>query len=79
MPGPAMTRVARIARYVGILCIAGMVLTISLTPVGDPVWFFVLMALLVCFLICVPIVTIQGFREYIALGRRSLAKPMDYE
>jgi cytosine/uracil/thiamine/allantoin permease len=52
-----------VARYVGGLCIAAMLLTIWLAPVEHPASFIALLALIVCFLICVAIVVVGSAKD----------------
>jgi hypothetical protein len=45
------------------LCIAAMLLTIWLAPVEHPASFIALLALIVCFLICVAIVVVGSAKD----------------
>lgn len=58
-----LMRTARIARYAGLACVAGMALTVWLAPAGAAASFFLLLALLVGFLVCVAIVVFDSARN----------------
>lgn len=59
-PRTSVVRIVKVARYLAILSIAGMALTIYFAPAEKPVSFLLLLALLICFLICTAIVVVSA-------------------